>query len=211
MHTGNEENSLSERLHQVVTNLAGDTISLAEIRDHLGQDGLLLLTIFMTLVFMVPVSIPGVSTVFGAAITAIGVSRLVGRQLWLPQFLAERQIATAGLKNAFARALPWLQRLEKASCPGRLPWLYRGPLWVVLHHVGFIVAALLLMAPFGLIPFSNTLPAIALLLFTIGFLQRDGNYLLLAHFVNIGTTIYFSTLLGGLGIALHRLLQHLKY
>lgn len=206
----NVDNSLSQRLQAAVARLPQDAVSLAEIRDRLGHDGMLLLTIFMTLVFMVPVSIPGVSTVFGAAITVIGLSRLLRRNVWLPQALAQRKIAAAGLRNAFERSLPWLQRLEKASHPGRLPWLYKGPLWGVLHNLGFIAGAVLLMAPFGFIPFSNTLPAVAVLLFAIGFLQSDGRYLLLAHAANIGTTLYFSTLIGGLGVALHRLLQYLQ-
>ena len=40
--------------------------------------------IFAAIFFLIPVSIPGVSTVFGAAILLVGVSRLSGRQLWLP-------------------------------------------------------------------------------------------------------------------------------
>ncbi|HSV43124.1 MAG TPA: exopolysaccharide biosynthesis protein, partial [Candidatus Bathyarchaeia archaeon] len=80
-----EQNSLGEKLKVVIDRLPAEGVSLSEIRDLFGQEGLLLLIIFLTIPFMVPVSIPGVSTVFGAAILLIGVSRLLGRNLWLPK------------------------------------------------------------------------------------------------------------------------------
>ena len=66
----------------------------------------------------------------------------------------------------------------------------------------------LLMAPFGFVPFSNTLPGLALLLYAIGMIQRDGTAILLGHLANIGTLIYFGILIGGGGMAAHGLLKH---
>ena len=68
-------------------------------------------------------------------------------------------------------------------------------------------AAVELMAPFGLVPFTNTLPALALLLYGIGFIQRDGVAVLLGHLSNVATIVYFSVLLGGGGLAVRELLQ----
>jgi hypothetical protein len=64
--------SLGAKLKAITDSLPPDGVTLAEIRDLVGQDGLLILTALLTIVFMVPVSIPGVSTVFGAAILLIG-------------------------------------------------------------------------------------------------------------------------------------------
>ena len=47
-------------------------ITLSELIHRVGNEGLLMLTALLTLVFLIPVSIPGVSTVFGAAILLIG-------------------------------------------------------------------------------------------------------------------------------------------
>lgn len=65
------------------------------------------------------------------------------------------------------------------------------------------------MAPFGLIPFSNTLPALALLFFAIGFLQRDGLFVVLGHAANLVTVIYFSVLIVGGGAAISALIRQL--
>jgi hypothetical protein len=55
-------------------------------------------------------------------------------------------------------------------------------------------AGLLLMAPLGLIPFSNTLPGIAILLLAAGISQRDGLVVLAGHVMVVLTIVYFAGL-----------------
>ena len=62
------ELSLGEQLRALIDQLPQEGVSLGTLLDVFGDEGLLLLTALMVLVFLVPVSIPGVSTVFGAAI-----------------------------------------------------------------------------------------------------------------------------------------------
>nr|MBP7548420.1 exopolysaccharide biosynthesis protein [Corallincola sp.] len=64
-------------------------------------------------------------------------------------------------------------------------------------------------APFGFIPFSNTLPALALILLALGFIQRDGLCILLGHGANLATIIYFGGLIAGGGLALKQAAQQL--
>ena len=101
-----------------------------------------------------------------------------------------------------------MRRLEKISRPYRLRGLVEGALPELFNNLAFILAALLLMAPFGFVPFSNTLPGLALLLYAIGMIQRDGTAIVLGHLANIGTIIYFGILIGGGGMAAHGLLKH---
>ena len=155
--------SLGEKLNVMISNLPTNGVSLAEIRDIVGQDGLLVLIAFLAIVFMVPVSIPGVSTVFGAAILMIGTSRLLGCNLWLPKCIAQRVLPTEKLRTGLNQSSLWLHRLERLSRPHRLNWLTSTWLAEILNNCALITASALLMAPFGLIPFSNTLPALALL------------------------------------------------
>ena len=79
----------------------------------------------------------------------------------------------------------------------------------VLNNLAFVLGALLLMAPFGFVPFSNTLPAIALLLLAIGFLQRDGGAVLLGHLANVATIVYFAVLIGGGGLVVKEVFNRL--
>ncbi len=201
------DGSLGEQLAGIIERLPADAMSLQELLDVFGDEGLLLLTILLTLIFLIPVSIPGVSTVFGAAILLVGVSRLIGRPLWLPARLRGKALPADKLRPGLASGLRWVRRLEKISRPHRVRLLVQGRPAEMFNNLAFILAAILLMAPFGLIPFSNTLPALALLLYAIGFIQRDGVAVLLGHLSNIGTIIYFSVLIGGGGLAVRELFQ----
>lgn len=201
--------SLGQQLADIIERLPPDALSLGELLDVFSDEGLLLLTILLTLVFLIPVSIPGVSTVFGAAILLVGVSRLINRPLWLPQRVKHKALPATRLRPGLTAGLVWVRRMEKISRPHRLRLFVDGPGQGVINNLAFILAALLLMAPFGFVPFSNTLPALALLLYAIGFIQRDGGAILLGHLANIGTIVYFSVLIGGGGVAVRELFQRL--
>ncbi len=202
-----QSGSLGEQLARIIDSLPADAMSLQELLDVFSDEGLLLLTILLTLIFLIPVSIPGVSTVFGAAILLVGISRLIGRPLWLPARLRNKALPADKLRPGLASGLLWVRRLEKISRPHRVRALVQGGLVEMFNNLAFILAALLLMAPFGFVPFSNTLPALALLLYAIGFIQRDGVAVLLGHLANIGTIIYFSVLIGGGGLAVREMFQ----
>lgn len=201
--------SLGEKLKVIIGKLPSGGVTLAEIRDLVGQDGLLLLTAFLTLVFMVPVSIPGVSTVFGAAILLIGICRLFGRNLWLPRRIAQRVLPSDKLRDGLNRGSIWVHRLERVSRPHRMKWLTSAGVMDTVNSCALIAGAVLLMAPFGLIPFSNTLPALALLFFAIGLLQRDGLCILLGHLSNVVSVIYFTFLIAGGGAAIREVIQRI--
>lgn len=210
-HQANEYDgaSLGEQLATIIAALPEDHLTLGELLDVFGDEGLLLLTMLLTLVFLIPVSIPGVSTVFGAAILLVGISRLVGRPLWLPARLRVKALPAAKLRPGLTGGLAWVRRLERISRPHRLRVLVNGRVQNLFNNLAFILAALLLMAPFGFVPFSNTLPALALLFLAAGMIQRDGVAVLLGYLANVGTIIYFGILIGGGGVAAHELLQRL--
>ncbi|WP_242103200.1 MULTISPECIES: exopolysaccharide biosynthesis protein [unclassified Lysobacter] len=201
--------ALGEQLASIIEQLPEDSLTLGELLDVFGDEGLLLLTILLTIVFLIPVSIPGVSTVFGGAILLIGVSRLVGRPLWLPRKLREKALPAAKLRPALTGGMSWVRRLERISRPHRLAGLVDGRVANLFNNLAFILAALLLMAPFGFVPFSNTLPGVALLFYGIGLIQRDGVAIVLGHAANILTIIYFGILIGGGGLAVREVLQRL--
>lgn len=195
------------KLKSIIVDLSGDSVTLNEIRDLLGRDGLLLLTAFLTIIFLIPVSIPGVSTVFGAAILLIGVCRLFKCNLWLPKRLLQRELPAEKLRDGLSRGVVWFHKLERISRPHRLKHLTGDGLTGVINNCALVLGAILLMAPFGLIPFSNTLPALAILFFAIGLLQRDGACILLGHIVNFATICYFSALIIGGGAAIHTIFK----
>jgi hypothetical protein len=201
--------SLAEQLESLIDGLPVDSLALGVLLDAVGDEGLLLLCLLLVLVFLIPVSIPGVSTVFGAAIVLVGLSRLSGRPLWIPARLKHRQLPAERVRAGLTAGLVWVHRLERISRPHRLAGIAEGRGMHLLNNLAFISAALLLMVPFGFVPFSNTLPALALLFYAVGLIQRDGLALLIGHVAQAATVIYFGALIGAGGFALGQVWEKL--
>jgi len=202
--------TFSTRIRTVIDVLPSDEVDVAKIRDLFGHEGLMLITAFLTIPFMIPVSIPGLSTVFGSVILLIGFSRIAGRNLWLPKRIEQHRIPTDKLRAGLHQGFAFFHRLERLARPCRLKWFVSEGLPDSFNNFSLVTGAILLMAPFGLIPFSNTLPALALLFIAIGSLQQDGLWILMGHLANFITIAYFAFLIGGGSLLIHGIFQHLS-
>ena len=201
--------SLCEKLQSIIKSLPQEHITLLEIRERLGQEGMLLLIALLTIVFLIPVSIPGVSTVFGGAILCMGISVLVGKNIWMPSYFLHKKFPAEKLRHVLEMGLKWFVHIEKISKPHRLIGLTNNKIATVLNGCSLVVGALLLMMPFGFIPLSNTLPALALLCYSIGMLQKDGVTILLGHVLTLLTIGYFALLISGGSYVFYELLRYL--
>lgn len=185
--------SLSDTLTRTIDGIQGETVTLRELVTAIGEQGMLLLCALATLPFLIPVSIPGVSTVFGAAIVLLAVAITLNRTLWLPDRILDRQLDAAKLLPALRKGVKLVSRIDAWVRPRALS--LTGGRMAVVNGCVLVFGGLLLMAPFGLIPFSNTAPAVGILLLAIGMIQRDGLFVLLGYLGTVLTVIYFSALL----------------
>ena len=199
MQFNDTSSTLSETLAQAIDEIRGETVTLRELMAAIGEQGLLVLCALATLPFLFPVSIPGVSTVFGAAIVLLAVAITLNRMPWLPERILDRRLDTTKLVPVMRKGVRIVSRIDKWVRP-RAPRLTAGRM-ACLNGGVLVFGGLLLMAPFGLIPFSNTAPAVGILLLTIGMLQRDGAFVLLGYLGTILTVVYFSVLLYGAFLA----------
>jgi hypothetical protein len=96
----------AESVEYVIKNLSGDVVTLREILNVIGREGMLVFCIFLTLPFMVPASIPGVSTVFGLVIGLVGIGIMTHRPPWLPDRLVDLNLRAleAGRASALERS-----------------------------------------------------------------------------------------------------------
>lgn len=188
--------SLGATLEAVASDLSGETVTLRDVLGLLGEQGLLVFCAFLTLPFLLPVSIPGVSTVFGIVIILLGGSIAFNRLPWLPTRLMDRPMAVERLAPVLARGAKFVARFDRLTHP-RLLYLTGSSALKRAHGLGLIFSGVLLLFPFGLIPFSNTLPAFAILFFTLGLLQRDGYFISAAYGMMFLTMAYFGALAYG--------------
>jgi hypothetical protein len=196
---------LSATLIDVSERLPSGSASLRDLIALSGEQGLLLLCALLALPFLLPVSVPGVSTVFGAAIILIGIGVTLNRVPWLPRRILDRPLPTTQIKSVFGRGARLVARLEHLIRPRWLV-LTRGATINGLHGSALILAGVLLIAPLGLIPFSNTLPGFAILFLALGMLERDGAFIVAGYLMNLATIIYFGVLAVGVAMAGHGIL-----
>ena len=191
-YSGRDE-TIRTALERTVATIQGPRVTLRDLLLILGDHGPLLLCAVLTVPFLLPVSIPGVSTVFGLAIFLLGFSITLNRTPWLPAWIMDRQLDAAKLQSVLRRGIGLVSRIEKVIGQ-RIGILTRGALAGRINGLAIVAGAALLMLPLGLVPFSNTLPAFAILFLCIGMSQRDGLVLIAGYGMLVATVLYFSVL-----------------
>ena len=199
---------LSSDLRELLHEAAGRSMTLGELEQILKGRGFGLFLLLLALPFTFPLAIPGLSVPFGIVIMFIGVRIAAGRKPWLPGFILRREIKYAVLEKIVHIGLRLSTRLEKVVKP-RMHFLQRWPGMINLIGLGIASGGLLLSLPLPpLIPFSNTIPALAVLFLTAGMIERDGMLVLIGHCVNVAAWIYFSVMFAAAGHGISWLLQH---
>ena len=184
---------LGETLRGLARAITGETVTVRELLGLIGEQGLLLALMFLTLPFLIPISIPGVSTVFGLVAILISLGVTFNRVPWLPDRLLDRPLDAVKLAGAIERGAERFGRVDRISHP-RLQRLTTGRAMNRVAGLGLLLGSVLLIFPLGLVPFSNTLPAWGILLLAAGLLQRDGLLILLGYLFLVATIIYFAVL-----------------
>ena len=183
----------SELLEDIIHSIKGEHITLRDLLAMMGESGLLLLCAFLSLPFLFPVSIPGVSTVFGAGIVLISAAITLNRLPWLPAKVADRRLESGKLRPVLERGVTFLRKFDRFFKP-RMVSLTSGAVMNRVNGLVLMGVGVLLMAPLGLIPFSNTLPGVAILLLAAGISQRDGLIVLAGYVMVVLTIVYFAAL-----------------
>lgn len=168
---------LSEQLAYLHTVFAHKPMQLRDMIGVLGDHAPLLLIILLALPFAIPWPLP-LSIPFGLAIVIVAIALLRGKP---PQF-SERVLNArfpAGVHDKLVRfskrVITWFERWMR---PGRWPFMFGKKYRERLQITGLILAALFLASP---LPFSNFLPAWAILFVATGLLGRDGLFTLVGH------------------------------
>ncbi len=165
-----------ERLYQEAGR--GVPMTLGDLETRLRERGFALLLMLLSVPFLIP-NLPGLSTPFGVAITAMGFQLMIGRKPWLPRYLLRRPLSQTMVTRILGGLHRVVVRLERWVRP-RFPVLSRGP--GMSHLIGFGITCggvfLSLPLPF---PFTNTLPALSILCLTAGMMERDGLFILIGY------------------------------
>lgn len=190
----NPEVRMSVALAAAQVAVRDPVVTLRELLALLGEQGLLVFCGVLAAPFLLPVTVPGMSTVLGLPMLLIGFAVMVSRVPWLPERLLNRALPAATVRNVLQKVRGWAERFEHLVRP-RLLGLTGGPAINVVNGVLVIVAVVLMMAPLPLVPFVNSLPALAIILLCFGMAERDGVVITLGYFMTLVSAVYVGGLI----------------
>jgi hypothetical protein len=188
---------LSEELHQLAGRFAERKVTLREVMDVLGVRASGLLIIILALPFCAPVSIPGLSVPFGLVILLIAARFALGLPPWLPERLLATQLPPRFFRAVLEGASKFIGWIELRLKP-RWPWWTGSPVRLRLHAAMVGFCGFLLLLPLVGLPFTNTLPALVIVIGMLGMMERDGAAIAAAYgllVVTLGYLGMFATML----------------
>lgn len=186
---------LSDELHALATRFEEKVITLQEVLDALGARASALLTVILALPFCSPITIPGLSMPFGVVIAVLAARFALGLPPWLPARLLAVKLPPKFFRAVLEGASKFIGVIERQLRP-RWLWLTESAVLRRMHMGLVCLGALLLLLPLGGIPFTNTLPALVVVIGALGVLERDGVAVAVAYGFLILTAVYFTVFAG---------------
>ncbi len=170
-HPDERSSAASRRLSHIFADLAANAtepVSIAQIRDALGDRGLAALLVLFAAINLLPLP-PGSTLVLGLPLILISAQMVLGyTSAWLPRSVLDRTIAPERFRASAHRLVPLLQRLERLVRPRN--WPFTGD-----RTIGAIALLLSICVTLP-IPLGNWLPAFAIALLGLALSERDGNF-----------------------------------
>jgi hypothetical protein len=138
---------------------------------------------------------PGASSILGTPLLFLTAQLAFGRGPWLPGFITARSMDRAQFTAVVQRVAPWLERAERLLRP-RITFLALPPFEYVIGGICLFLSIILFLP----IPMGNIPPALAICLFSLAILERDGAWVIGALF----TTVASIAIIWGVLFALFR-------
>ncbi len=186
----------SQELQELALKSAGRPTHLSDILQATQGREFDLFLVCISLPFVTPIPLPGLSAPFGLAVALIGARLAAGRKPWLPRRLLARELPPRFLTKLLNAASRIVRLLELCLRP-RMAFLHEVLVFRRVAGALIMLSGLLMVLPVPL-PLSNSLPAWTVLLLAAGALERDGASFLagcLTFLVSVGYFVFLA--LGG--------------
>lgn len=164
-----EDDAISDRLSLLAQQAEGEAVTLGWVLDQLHERAFGLFLLILALPCCIPF-LYGIPQIVSLPLVFVAAQIVFGRDVpWLPAKLRQREVSASSLEELARRARPWLKRIEALSRPrfGVLTW---RPLSQVVG-LALLLFSASIMVP---LPGTNTVPGFAVVLVSMGLLQRDG-------------------------------------
>ncbi|MDZ7909959.1 MAG: exopolysaccharide biosynthesis protein [Gemmobacter sp.] len=136
---------------------------------------------------------PGLAAVLGLPLVYLSFQLMLGRDPWLPRFIADRSMSTEAFRIIVARATPILNRAERMLKQRWWPLVSPG----MERVLGFVCLALAVLLSLP-VPLGNLLPAAAVCIIALAMLERDGLWVALGLAATVGAFVWVGGIAYGL-------------
>jgi hypothetical protein len=181
----------SQLLDHILEEHGGERLTLGELSARLRDrawGGMLLIFAALNLLPLPP----GATTVTGLPLLIITAQLAAGRSRpWFPRKLDRRGIGKQHLSRIAARIAPWEARIERIFKP-RLCALTNHRAARVIGMIGLALSVILWLP----IPLGNHAPALALTLFALSLIYRDGVLMILGLLATAASVALVSVTFG---------------
>lgn len=166
-------------------------LSLGEALDSLKTSAFALSTVLLCLPFLQPLTLGPLSSIGGLVLCSLGWQLARGRDvIWLPDRIYQVKPSTK-LWDRLLGLCTWLIKMLARITRERLVSWVDGRFGERLCGSLIALGGALLVIPVPILPFNNTLPALAMLFAAIALLERDGLMVLVSLFWIVATVAYF--------------------
>jgi hypothetical protein len=183
------------------------TLTRREAHALLQGRGFTFCLFLLSIPFLLPFFIPGLSTLIGVTVVLMGCRLAFNFQPPLPDALLRRAIKRETVNGPFRRMMKITLRVEKLIKP-RFHFVYRWKWTPMLIGLGIASAGAELLSdvPFYL-PFSKLFPGLSLALLALGMMERDGLAILAGFATTLATWTYLIPLYEGTAAAVQQAMQ----
>lgn len=172
-----DQSSDARRFSDVLEQLADGAeprLSLRELVNAFGERGFGALILVLSLLALLPWP-PGGKAVFGLPIILLSIELALQRdEVWLPRWILRASVSRSAFGRGIRRIMRPVRFVENLTRPRLL--FMTGEVADVFTGVVCVLLAMMMALP---IPFGDMLPGVALALFALGMMQRDGVAVLL--------------------------------
>lgn len=166
-----EDCSLSDQLLRLARICQSREVDCDLLVSLLGSRGPAVLVLIFSLPFLLPISLPGISVLFGSLICLLGIYIATGSSIRLPRAVAKRPIPGAVISKTLLVATRIIQRVEPLLKP-RFISLFSSKIASCVIGLVVVTGGLVVLLP--LPPGANFVSSLVCVVVALGLATRDG-------------------------------------
>ncbi len=170
-------------------------VTLRRVVDILGEECHAVLLLFLSLPYIVPIPVPGLSTPGGILIVVVAIMLYLHRPPWIPKRYENLTISTKTVLRVSEMAEKIWRKISHLV-KERWVFFHDQSIFRSINLCIFILNAFLLALPLP-IPFTNSVPGIAIVLCALGHVEKDGLCILLSYLWTVVVVCFFLSIAMG--------------